>query len=402
MSIRPLPPAYNRFAHWPRGRARALLLAVLALLVAAAWVPLTVGNGKGGAEVAKVPSLPIGHNGGKTRPRDDDLKLYDTAIARIARGENYYSFIVTEHRRAHYPVRPGLAVRLPTLAYLDVWMGVVGDAPALPAVGAAIVLMCAVLWVWWRRLGDEACHPSQRRFAIALLFLDASLGLNRYYFVLHELWAGMLIALAFGLHRAGASPAKVGTGFAPGRAGARKSGCWVGAWAAAALALAIRELALPFVLLLAAFALWRRNGREACGWGLLVVLFGVGLAVHLHIIAGQTLPGDPISPSWFAMRGLGGWLSNVVLSSNLRFLPHYIAGPLVMLMLLGWAGWNSPAGTFGTLLYLGYGLLFMLAGRNDNFYWGAMVAPAMFIGLAFVPMAAAGLWRAAFPARRAA
>jgi hypothetical protein len=60
-------------------------------------------------------------------------------------------------------------------------------------------------------------------------------------------------------------------------------------------------------------------------------------------------------------------------------------------MMLGWAGWRSPAGSFATLLYLGYGLLFMIAGRDDNYYWGAMIAPTMFIGLAFVPMAVRGL-----------
>ena len=30
----------------------------------------------------------------------------------------------------------------------------------------------------------------------------------------------------------------------------------------------------------------------------------------------------------------------------------------------------------------------MIAGRPDNYYWGAMIAPCMFIGLAFAPMAA--------------
>ena len=50
---------------------------------------------------------------------------------------------------------------------------------------------------------------------------------------------------------------------------------------------------------------------------------------------------------------------------------------------------------FATLLYLGYGLAFMIAGRGDNYYWGFMVAPAMFIGLAFVPTGLISLWRTA-------
>ena len=369
-------PGWDRFAHWPRDRARVLLAAVLAVLVAAALVPITVGKG----EIATPPLLAnaiapglVAHKA-PDRPRDDDLKLYDAAIARISKGENYYSFIVSEHRKAHYPVRPAVAVRLPTLAYLDAWAGLPGQ------IAAAIVLMLGVLWVWWQRLGSEPGGLAQRPIAITLLFSGAALGLNRNYFVLHELWAGMLIALSFGLHR---PSQKRGEG-----------GQWLGAWCAAALALAIREHTLPFVLLMAAYAGWRQAWREAAAWAALVALFAIGLAIHIHLIDAQALPSDPTGPSWFALRGLGGWLSDIVLSSNLRFLPHWAAGPVVILMILGWAGWRSPAGAFATLLYLGYGVAFMIAGRNDNFYWGAMIAPAMFIGLAFVPMAVSGLVRA--------
>ena len=119
------------------------------------------------------------------------------------------------------------------------------------------------------------------------------------------------------------------------------------------------------------------------------------MAWHWAQLAPQVAPGDPASPDWLVLRGLSGWLGNIVLSSNLRFLPHAVASPLVVLMVLGWAGWKSPAGSTGTLLYLGYGLAFMLAGRANNFYWGAVVAPAMFIGLAFLPMALSSLMRSA-------
>ncbi|MFT2675323.1 hypothetical protein, partial [Escherichia coli] len=83
------------------------------------------------------PSLIIAHNKSAERPRDEDLKLYDRAIARIHHGEHYYDFILSEHRRADYPVRPGAAVRMPTLAYLDAAMGVDGDRPAPIAMAVA-------------------------------------------------------------------------------------------------------------------------------------------------------------------------------------------------------------------------------------------------------------------------
>jgi hypothetical protein len=112
-------------------------------------------------------------------------------------------------------------------------------------------------------------------------------------------------------------------------------------------------------------------------------------------VAPHVLPTDRPSPSWLALRGLSGWLSDVVLTGSLQFLPHWLAGPLAVLMVLGWAGWRSSAGAFGTLLFLGYAVLFMIAGRANNFYWGAVIAPGLYAGLAFLPMAMTSLFRAA-------
>ncbi|MCB2074369.1 MAG: hypothetical protein H6917_18425 [Novosphingobium sp.] len=329
-------------------------------------VPITAGRST--VETKSFVENLVGEEKGPERKRDDDLALYDRAIERIQKGENYYDFIVEEHRQANYPVRPGLAVRLPTLAYIDAWLGEPGQ------IVMAMVLMIAVLLAWWRRLGDEPGGPRHRLIAMSLLFVGVSLGLNRYYFVLHELWAGMLLVLSFGLHR-------------PGK--------WGASLAVAALAVAIREHALPFVLLMGAMAFWRRDWKEGAAWTALTVAFLVALAVHLSIVSELVLPSERPSDPWLVMRGLSGWLSNIALSSNLRFLPHWLAGPAVILMVLGWCGWRSPAGTFGTFLFLGYGLAFMLAGRPDNFYWGAVIAPAMFMGLAFVPRFSRSLVNAA-------
>ncbi len=358
---------WDRFAGWDRWPARILLLVVAALLVLAAIAPLSASlDGK----PSEVPSL-IGDgppDGQTESERDDDLAFYDRVIERVGHGENYYDFIVEEQRARHYPVRPGLAVRLPTLAWIHASLG----EPAMIAL--AIALLFACIWAWWKRLGEEPGGAPFRLLGTALMAMGGSLGLNRSFFVLHELWAGMLIALAFGLHR-------------PGR--------WGAALLVAALALALRELVLPFVLLMAAMAAWRKDWREATAWIMLVAVFAAIMAWHLSLIAVQEVPSDPVGPDWLVLRGLSGWLGNIVLSSNLRLLPHELASPVVILMALGWAGWKSSAGTTGTFLYLGYGLAFMLAGRANNFYWGAVVAPAMFIGLAFLPMALPSLVRAA-------
>ena len=267
----PMPD--DRFAFYPRLRARVVLAVIAAFVVLSAVVPINAGSQD--TKTAGFVEAVVGGAAKQAakRPRDHDLALYDHVIARIARGENYYQAAAREHRAANYPLRPGVAVRLPTLAYLDLWLGDRGQGADVLIWGevlAAIALMLAVIWAWWRRLGDE---PGGLRFQLlgtALVFVGASLGLNRYYFVLHELWTGMLIALSLGLHR-------------PERK-------WLGAVLAAGLALAIREHALPYVLLMGAAALYRRDWKEGAAWGALVALFALGLAVHLRLLASRSCP----------------------------------------------------------------------------------------------------------------
>jgi hypothetical protein len=364
-------PGWDRFARWTPLPARLGLLALVLLLIASALVPLNPPEGGR-------PPIPVDAQGKPLidpEEYDQDIALYEAAIRRIEAGEHYYDFIAAEHRQRDYPVRPGLSVRLPTLAYIEA-----GLNRLHLGVPAAVLLMLAAILVWWRRFGEEPGVGRLRRVATALAFVGASLMLNRHYYSLHELWAGMLLMVSFGLHR-------VRTSERPGR--------WIGAWLWAALALFIREHALPFVLLMGATAVWRREWREAAAWGALTVAFLGVMAVHLHIVSQLVLPSDPSGDSWLALRGLSGWLGNVVQSSNLRLLPHAIAGPLVILTTLGWAGWRTPAGTFGFLISVGYGLAFIIAGRWDNFYWGAMVAPMLTPGLAFAPRAIGSLVRSA-------
>ena len=245
-------PGWDRFAHWGTWPARLLLAVVAVLLALAALTPLTATQDGAPAEV---PEMSLTGESGVPDPdarpeRDKDLAFYDRVIERIEGGESYYDFIVEEQRASDYPLRPGVTVRLPTLAYIHAWLGKAG------MIVVAIALLFATVWAWWRRLGDEPGGARVRILGTALMLMGGSLGLNRAFFVLHELWAGMLVAL-------------------------------------------------------------------------------------------------------------------------------------------GWAGWKSPAGTTGTFLYLGYGLAFMLAGRENNYYWGAVVGPAMFVGLAFLPIALRSLVRSA-------
>jgi hypothetical protein len=362
-----IPSGFNRFAHWPRPLARIALAILAVLLVLAAWAPgyappppappkITVADAKGAVHEAKED--------------DNDLRLYRIIIARVARGDDYYRAAVEEQRANNYPVAPGFTVRLPTLAFVSAALGPTG------LIGLQVVLFGAMMLAMMRRLEDEPGTEENRLLVLALLMTGIASGLNYHYNVLHEVWAAQLLALSLALHR-------------PQR------GRWVAALAVAAVALAVRELVLPYVLLMGAQALWRRRWAEAAGWAALVAIFVAAMAAHLHLATAQLRPGDPVSPPWLVMGGLNALVYKVANSTFLSLAPVWIAGPVVVLSLFGWTAWKSPLGDLGALLVLGYALAFMIAGRSNNFYWGVLITPVLFMGLGFVKTGLPALWRAA-------
>lgn len=358
---------WDRFAQWAPGAAILTMIGFAALLALAAWTQRTdLPEEVATAPVETASATAVAE--GEDAERDTDLRLYDRIAERVGAGENYYAVAVEEQRARDFPVRPGLAVRLPTLAFGHAYLGTWGMG------SLGVLLAILTLLAWWVRLQDEPGGTERRIFVLLLLVIGAGVGFKPQYLALHEVWAGMLIALSLGLHR---------------------PGLWLWAWLAAALALAIREHALPFVLLMGAMAWIRGDRKEAMGWLGLVVVFGIVLALHVSMVSALTSMADPPSPGWLSLRGLGGWTANIVTSSPLQLLPGWLGAMLVIVPLIGWAGWKSDLGETGLLLCAGYGLAFMIAGRDNNFYWALVIMPLWFVGLAFVPQALASLWNSA-------
>ena len=368
--IRPRPKQWDRFSNWAPGAAMLALALIVAVLLGAALTERSASYDASEPATAVTPDSPATGDGGgfDTSPRDTDLQLYDRIAERVAAGENYYAVAVEEQRARDFPVRPGLAVRLPTLAFLTAAIGQWG------LMILAVALLAGTIAAWHYRLRDIPGGPGRMRFILLLLLIGTVSGLKPQYLALHEVWAGLLIALSLGLYR---------------------TDKWFWAFVAGVLALAFREHALPFVMLMAVLAWSRGNRGETAAWLGAILIFGILLAVHLAQVAQFTTPADPASPSWFAMRGLGGWTANIVLSSSLHLLPGWLGAPLALLPLVGWAGWRSWFGLTGFLICLGYGVLFMIAGRDNNFYWALVVMPIWFVGYAFVPRALISLWQSA-------
>lgn len=353
--------APSRFAVLSRGRARLAWLAVLLVLLAALTalaVPALTGDG---------------HAGARTADRMTDIGLYERVVAGMKGGESYYVAASDAMRANGYPLRPFLAMRLPALAALEA---------ALPGwASLALLLALAVLtaFAWASRVGSALTGMFPRAVMMILLATSMLAFFQPGLVLLHDIWAGLLVALSLALRRPNRVLEAIALGFA---------------------AMLIRETAALYVLVMLAFA-WREARRgEALGWGLALLLFGGVLALHAHAVAGVTGPLDQASTGWAFFNGPGFFVRALVGTTGLHALPVFVGALLVALALLGWASWDDALGLRMFGLLIAYGTAMSLFASLDSFYSALIIAPVTLVGLVFVPDALADLWHRALDRRR--
>lgn len=340
----------TRFDRWRQAPAVVVLAALLALLLVAAW-----------------PGAPSAAPAGRASvTAQSDPDLYRAIIARVAAGEAYYPVAADELRRGGYPLRPFVTFRLPTLAVVSAHL----PAFALP-IGQGLLLL-AVLVVWWRRLASDL-PLTLLAAALVLLVAGSAALIGPVTSLFHESWTALLLALMVGLRRPGhALPAMI----------------------AGALALTVRETALPMILAMAALALGERRWKEGFGWTALVLLFVVAMAGHAHLVASVVRPDDLASPGWSGLLGARFAASAIASVTSAAVLPAGLAAALLILSLFGWFAVASQWALRVAVLLLGYGAMLALFARPDTFYWALLAAPLSLVGLAFVPRALTALVRA--------
>lgn len=344
----------TRFAGISRIAAR-LILALLVLLAAY------------GAAVRPAPVPRAVGNVAKDRA---DVLLYEAIVERLRDGGDYYEVATEELRTRNYPLRPFVTVRMPTLAVMLAKLPD-GEGTIRLLLGALIV---AVLAVWAVRLRDVVTGRLPLGIGVLLVASGMAVFIRPEFLLWHEVWAGLLMALALGL---------------------RTPRHWGLAVIAGLAALLIRELALPFIAAMALLAATERRWREAVAWGAVIAVFAAALALHASAVATHVTASDPLSPGWTKA---GGWRFVVTilhLTGPLRLAPQISSAVLVPLALLGWAAWRSSTGGRGALALFAYAGTFLLVGRPQNFYWGLLIAPLVPLGLLFAPAALRDLWRAA-------
>jgi hypothetical protein len=291
-------------------------------------------------------------------PTQSDLALYQAVAARVADGESYYPAVVAEQRARDYPLRPVVTVRLPSLAWLVAAIG------ADTALHLLRLLALAAVTAFALRMRTAA--PSKLVWAAASALAAAAMTLLTVPAMIfwHESWAALLIALSLAC---------------------RSRERWVTSLLLGIAAVLIRELAVPYLAVMALFA-WREGRRtEALAWLAAILIFFAALASHAVWLAGYLQESDQVSPGWARA---GGWplmLSFVQLSTLFAVFPLPLVGLLVPLAFLGWASVRTGMGERAALIVVGYAFAFMLVGRPDNFYWAILIAPLLPMGLAFAP-----------------
>lgn len=320
---------------------------------------------------------PSANSGGAAITGDgtySDMRLYHDIGDAVASGEGYYHAAIRLHRAHGFPTRPFVTVRLPTLAWIEGTLG----WPATRAVLRALVLLTAL--VWYAMLRPTTRAP-ERLAATLLIMTGGAMAASDTLMVSHELWAGTLVALASAL-------------LARGHVAA--------AMIAAACALAIRELAVPFALI-GAYHAWRGGHRRALlAWLGLLVAYAGALMAHRAMVMPLSLPGDAASQGWDALRGPAAPLRDIVDVTVLNLLPQPWCYLAALLALVGFLGAPRPLALVALPWLCSIVILLAVFARPVNFYWAILIAPTILAGLAFLPRTAHMLITAArkrpFPA----
>jgi hypothetical protein len=297
-----------------------------------------------------------------------DIDLYRAEASRIAAGESYYDAAKSELEARGYPTQSIFNWRTP----LPVWLvGVLSPAWAQAIVAAVAIGLLVVA-------GHVVAKESGLgRSLLTLLFLIGavlSVALRGAY-IMPEVWCGVLIAaslVCYGIERRGLA---VLLGVA---------------------ALFLRELAAPYCVVCALFALSQRRWSEVRDWALGAVAYATFYAWHLTQILPLIDPGARgHSEGWLQFGGAAFVISLVQMNVFLLLLPQWVSAIYLILALLGFTALESDWGRRAAWTACAFSLFFGVVGQPFNQYWGSVFAPLFALGAAHGVAATVDLLRAA-------
>jgi hypothetical protein len=324
--------------------ARLLLVLLLLAAVGLVWISLGI------TEPVK-------------RAGPTDLDTYQRVVEALRAGQNYYLALHQALLDGGYGTLSPLNWRPPLFLVFLSWF------PTLESAQLFLIVVTVGAWLIgvglvFRRSGLAASIAAGVLLAASLFSIGAYRAELSF-----ELCAGTLILIsvsAYGL-------------------GWRRTG-----FVTAVLALFVRELAGLYALVCLVMAFRERRWPEVVAWALALAAYAVFYLWHWTQLAALIGPEDHAATAdWLQFGGPNFVLRTAAFNGILLVLPYWVAA---LALVAGLAGLTSMPRAFVTLvLYL---LLFLVYGRPENNYWGALYAPLIALGLVWaVPAIAALLTR---------
>ena len=298
--------------------------------------------------VDRIPGPP-----GAGPTRRADAELHANTIARLRSGEPYYPAVGAELRANGYPTQSVFNWRTPL--HYEIVALLPANISAWLIRGLSVLVVLGAIWA----LADRA--PAMT-IAGALLLLGAVLvpllGMSAVLF--GEIWSGLLIGLSLACYY-------------------RRRG--VLAAVAGVLALFMRELAAPYVVVCALLAVRSRRRREMAAWAIGVAAYAVYYARHALQAMEHVHPTDlSNAAAWIQFPGLPFLLRTLRENGWLLLLPAWAAPIVCVLATAALFAPSAPPQLKASLA--AYFVFFLVVGQPFNDYWGLVATPIWAYALA--------------------
>ncbi len=290
-----------------------------------------------------------------------DIALYQAEVDRIHKGEGYYEAAAAELPQRGYPTRSVFNWRTP----LPMWL--IGILPKA-VMGKVLlgVLAVGLLLMIFEGLAREEDNAIRRPALCVLLLVGPLMPcLLGNLYMMPMVWAGFFIAASIAAYGVDRPYLGVALGIA---------------------AVFFRDLALPYCLLGAAFALWNRRHGELAAWTLGLTAWGIFFALHWMKVKTLILPGARgHSEGWLQFGGIPFLVQTTQMNAWLMVLPQFITALFLAMALFGFLGWHTRLGLRAGLTAFMFLAAFSMVGQSFNVYWGSLLAPLLCFGVARFP-----------------
>ena len=304
-------------------------------------------------------SAPASQRDTDLRPqRGRDLDLFSSVVARLEAGTPYYVAMGSELRARGYPTASVMNWRTP----LHLSTVAVLQNPLARLVLGILGLTVLVAGVW--ALGPRGSGATLWGAFCVAGAAALPVGVSHRFVFLPEAWCGLLIGLSLVFY-------------------ARQR--WLVAAGCGILAVFVRELAAPYVLLCGLAALVARRRKESLVWLLGGVAYVIYYAIHASSARAAMEPGAIAHiDGWVRWQGLA-----FVFSTAECYAWVFLASPVLVPVLVplvvtgGLAATAAPAAPVQLRVgILAYVATFAIIGQPFNVYWGWVTAPLWAFGLA--------------------